>query len=345
MPTAKTECTELSVGFGLLGIVPEGLTAQQVENCFSGSLSQAKYIAYVAEFDRDPALYQQFVGIGNRLRTIYPLFANLSQVTWSGPQQQAATTSASKDLFAGNVPISVKNESNVVLNPSPHNLFMTIPSGSMPASQAENWYETMDPQGIQALYGFAQEQCALGLPGSFREFDHIASGQDRDALQACIQGLGRTAKAEFTRLYKQMCRNVAAASSARFNENYQAALASNIRSSMQENIVKQFFRINAVPYLLVGLDRHRPFALQIPDLTAWKRDWRIHNLVATPDLTRGQSVVNICMTLEGKTSKASQHMDFHVEIRWSHGKFCGNPEAKLYKEFPWSSVPFFGKII
>jgi hypothetical protein len=24
------------------------------------------------------------------------------------------------------------------------------------------------------------------------------------------------------------------------------------------------------------------------------------------------------------------------EVRWSHGKFCGNPEGKLYKHDSWS---------
>ena len=158
MPTAKTECTELSVGFGLLGIDQGEFSIEQVQNRFSGTLSAAKYVGYLIEYENQPRLYAQFIENGQRLRDSYPLFANLSQVAWSGPQQQAATTSASKDLFAANVPISIKNESNVVLNPSPHNLFITIPSGSMPATNAENWYEMTDPGGIQVLYQFVEEQ-------------------------------------------------------------------------------------------------------------------------------------------------------------------------------------------
>ena len=344
MPTAKTECTELSVGFGLLGINPEGLSTEQIQNLFSGTLSAAKYVGYLQEYENQSRLYAQFIEIGRRLRNSYPLFGRLSQVVWSGPQQQAATTSASKDLFAANVPVSIKNESNVVLNPSPYNLFITIPSGSMPASNTENWYEVTDPGGIQELYQFVEEQNRLDLPRTFSEFERITCREDRNVLQEYLKNLRGDAKTEFTRRYRQMCRNVSLASANRFHQNFQAAINTNIRSSVLENIVKQFFRVNAVPYLLVGLDKHRPFGLQIPDITAWKRDWRIVSLIATPDLTRGQSVVDICMVLEEKTSKANHSMDFHVEIRWSHGKFCGNPEAKLYKEFSWSSVPFFRNI-
>ena len=29
----------------------------------------------------------------------------------------------------------------------------------------------------------------------------------------------------------------------------------------------------------------------------------------------------------------------HVEIRWSHGRFSGNPEAKVYLDTPHAAVP------
>jgi hypothetical protein len=345
MPTAKTECTELSVGFGLLGIEPGGLSATQIAYLFSGSLPYEKYTSYMQEYHSNPYLYARFINVGLQLRNSYPLFANLSQITWSGPQQQAATTSASKDLFAANVPVSIKNESNVVLNPSPYNLFVTIPSGSMPASQAQNWYEHTDSQEIQNLYSFVRNHANLHLPVVYSEFEQKASKTDRIALQTSIRNFQGNDKAEFSRLYTQMCRTVASISADDFNQNLQNTMSTNIRSSVLENIIKQFFRVNAVPYILTGVDDRRSFALRIPDITEWKQNWRFISLVATPDLTRGQSVVDLCMTLEQKDSRQIHELPFHVEIRWSHGKFCGNPEAKLYKEFIWSSVPFFTNVL
>ena len=29
----------------------------------------------------------------------------------------------------------------------------------------------------------------------------------------------------------------------------------------------------------------------------------------------------------------------HVEVRWSHGRFCGPPEAKVYLDTPHTAVP------
>jgi eukaryotic-like serine/threonine-protein kinase len=49
--------------------------------------------------------------------------------------------------------------------------------------------------------------------------------------------------------------------------------------------------------------------------------------------------------LENKQTRESFELDFHDEIRWSHKRFSGSPEAKLYKDFYWSDVPFFRQII
>lgn len=34
----------------------------------------------------------------------------------------------------------------------------------------------------------------------------------------------------------------------------------------------------------------------------------------------------------------------HVEIRWSHGKFCGQPEAKVYLDTPVEEVPGYFRL-
>jgi len=63
-------------------------------------------------------------------------------------------------------------------------------------------------------------------------------------------------------------------------------------------------------------------------------------MFAWADLIRKQSVVNIDIDYRERDGK-SKKLKYHVEIRWSHGKFCGNPEAKLYKHFLWKDAPGF----
>ena len=46
--------------------------------------------------------------------------------------------------------------------------------------------------------------------------------------------------------------------------------------------------------------------------------------------------------------RASQRLvrvDGHVEVRWSHGRFQGSPEAKIYLDTQHSSVPGFYALV
>lgn len=75
MPSAKTECTELSVGFGILGIekVLE-LDQYEIDAYFEGSLSIEKYNRFKDEFTRQEALCRQMYNVGFGLRATHSPF-------------------------------------------------------------------------------------------------------------------------------------------------------------------------------------------------------------------------------------------------------------------------------
>ncbi|MHA2403590.1 MAG: hypothetical protein ACXADH_11415 [Candidatus Kariarchaeaceae archaeon] len=150
MPSPKTECTELSVGFGILAIENLlDLKQSHVEKYFEGTLSEEKYGRFREEFPNNEALYRKMYNVGFGLRAKYPPYKKVSSLKWVGLQQQAATTAATKDLIVVNTPVSVKENSNVVHNPSPYNLFETIPSGMVKAQSSENWYLEQAPKNIR----------------------------------------------------------------------------------------------------------------------------------------------------------------------------------------------------
>lgn len=342
MPRINTEATELSVAFGLLERIPESVSSEELPGLFEGSLSRNKFEAFVAEYNRQSGKYAAFRQVGERLKQLYPDLMRVPSVRWSGPEQQAATISVARDLVAASIPISVKDDSDVAHNFSPYNLFVGVPEGRPPATGETNWYVWADSEGIQALYGYIRSRSALDLPEEFRDFDATASRQQRDRLQDEISKLAAADRMQFNIIYVQMCRQVAQYSSNRFNQSLQASLQTSGRQSILENIVKGFFRVNAVPYLLAGIDRRKPFAVRIPDITEWKQRWRVLEVEAIPALDRRQSVVYLNVRVAEKSRGGLTHdLGFRVEIRWSHGKFCGNPEAKLYKQFGWTGVPFF----
>jgi len=89
-----------------------------------------------------------------------------------------------------------------------------------------------------------------------------------------------------------------------------------------------------------GVDRGKDIALSFPDANTWNQNWEFVSIEAMPDLSAGQSVVKFFLKIKNKKNKEMYSFNFHAEIRWSHGKFCGNPEGKLYKDFAWGDLPF-----
>lgn len=338
MATPKTETSELSVAFGLLGIQnPVAVNYNDIKNSFQDTLSEEKFSVVRDTYLTDP-LFNSMRNVGGRLRESYPLFHNLQAIRWTGGDRQAATMSTAKDLQAANVPISVKAESRVVGNPSPYNLFVATPSGSAQARGMGSWYLETAPIEYQRFYAFTRDSLAFrNLPDTARAFE---SSRDKKVLKRALTNMNEADKPEFQRLYVEMCSAVSTKSAERFNTLLEQSLNSRTRSSVLEQIARMFFRMDAVEYILCGIDGGNEFAVELPDLTSWLREWQFEQIKAAPDITKEQSTVNFELALSNKKVGTSYSAQFHAEVRWSHGKFS-SVEGKLYKEFEWIRLPFF----
>lgn len=89
MPTPKTECTELAVGFGLLSLDPVKVPAPQIRYSWADTLKAEKFNEFVRKFSAEEAYYRRFYAIGVNLRHSHRLFksTNITTVRWEGPQQ------------------------------------------------------------------------------------------------------------------------------------------------------------------------------------------------------------------------------------------------------------------
>jgi len=346
MPTPKTECTELSVGFGLLGLDPLNASASQVNSYWIDTLNASKFSEFVRKFSAEESYYRRFFAIGVNLRHSHRLFksTNITTVRWEGPQQQASSVTIPMDLIAANTPISVKADSNVVSNPSPYILFVSLPGGTFSPTRSENWYAAIAPDKYQALYELTLKITGFDMPASVTDYHQIIRGAGRKRLGKAIQAFSTLDIVPFNQLYTSFCHEVAQQSADLFNRDLTKSLSGPLKNSIAENIIKRFFRLGDSEYVLCGLDSNNDFGITVPALTSWKRKWNFKNLIAHADLSRGQSVVNFELIVEEKSDRREYSFPFHAEIRWSHGKFVGGPEAKLYKEFPWIDVPFFQQI-
>jgi hypothetical protein len=46
-----------------------------------------------------------------------------------------------------------------------------------------------------------------------------------------------------------------------------------------------------------------------------------------------------------RASGRTADVDGHVEVRWSHGRFSGAPEAKVYLDTPHERVPGYWPLV
>jgi DNA modification methylase len=348
MPSEKTESSELSLAFGVLGInEPISLSEQQVLDYFENTLSVEKYRRFQREFSnpKNTRLYSRLIKLGGKLRENYPHFTKLNRIKWLGPQKQARTDSGVQDLSAANISISVKAGSNILFNLSPSHIFESMPQGSVPADRSENWFLRTNPGDFQDLYASVRDIRLDHLPASATEFEHTARSADRDELQSEIAKLTGSEKAKFESCYKAMCRKTSEISASMFNENYKNSMSGGSKNAVIEYLVRNLFRLDSVEYILAGIAGSREYVIKMPSLSHWKREWEIVDIQAHPDLSRKQSVVLLTVCYKNKQSGTSYNAQFHIEIRWSHRKFCGAPEAKLYKDFNWKDIAFVTSIV
>lgn len=347
--SAKTEATELSVAFGLLQVDdPVPYPFAQTDKSFAGSLSRRKFHTFKNELKskKHKSLYSDLLEVGRKIRANYAPFAEITSLLWRSERKQTSSILPSPDLLVNDVAVSVKARSNLVLNTSPHNMFVQMPQGIPNGERAENWYLRMAPGEYQNLYDYVKNTQALShLPATVDEFEKDAHAQKHELLQA-INALKLSEQAEFEKLYVEMCHKVAEESAREFERHLCETKNSHYRSVVLENIARELFKLDTTEYILAGMDGNENFAVQIPALHTWRKKWEIQNIEAKPDLSKGQSVVNLVFTFQNVQSRDKfLNLHFRIEIRWSHGKFRHSPEAKVYKDFKWREVEFFTTLL
>jgi site-specific DNA-methyltransferase (adenine-specific) len=347
MARAKTETSELATAFGILGITdPLVVGDAEREVKFGGTLARVKYTRFSNEFtsDKNAPMYQKMYQVGRLLRSHYAPFNDAGTLQWMGPQKQSVSTSVPPDLLVANVPVSLKAGSSIVRNTSPYNLFVTVPQGGPGYDSSENWFLSQDPRGYQSLYDVVFESGLQHLPVTVEEFERKSTRNLRLDVQKRIDILPQDSAQLFEQRYLSMCREVATRSAQLFNMHFKQSMASNAKRSVLDEIARTFFRMDSSNYILAGVERGREFAVLVPSLTLFGREWRITDVLAEPDLQREQSVVAFTVLYENKSTRQSGEAKFHAEVRWSHGKFKQAPEAKLYKDSRNWDVPFIKSI-
>ena len=102
---------------------------------------------------------------------------------------------------------------------------------------------------------------------------------------------------------------------------------------------RKLIRMDNHAYVICGLEGGKPFAALVPSYEAFNRTYKVIGIEAL-ERNRGQPEVGIRVTVQNKETSDLAQFEFHTEIRWSHGKFCGNPEGKIYRDFLYAELPW-----
>jgi len=100
----------------------------------------------------------------------------------------------------------------------------------------------------------------------------------------------------------------------------------------------RLLRIGDAPYFVLGTDGQTHLRLRVASTWDWYQAFELRSFVVTPR-EAGQPEVEWRAIARDRVSGADIEVRGHVEIRWSHGRFQGSPEAKIYLDSPLTAVP------
>jgi hypothetical protein len=99
-------------------------------------------------------------------------------------------------------------------------------------------------------------------------------------------------------------------------------------------MVWRLLRLQAAPYFVLGADlAGEPLRYRVATPWDFRQAFDLRSFDAWPDAA-GQPLVRWRIDVHDRCADRDRVIDGHVEIRWSHGRFSGAPEAKVYLDTP-----------
>ena len=234
-------------------------------------------------------------------------------IDWRGSAKPVDDELVPADLRVDHVYlVSCKYLSKIVVNASPTRLFDNLLRTRTQAERA-SWFEAVAPRESAALERAARE---------------LADGRGSD-IREVLRG---TRWPEACRpAWSALCSAVAEASA----ERWRVAMATD---DDRRRLLWRLLRIGPTPYFVLGAGEHGPLRLRV--LTSW--DWSHRYRVESFEVDAaagGQPIVRWHADVRDRDLGTVVGVDGHVEVRWSHGRLNGAPEAKVYLDSPHAAVP------
>jgi hypothetical protein len=332
MPGARTEITEIATALGTLtSTLDESLASRprelvNVANAVWDGIVLARTDPrnaqlFAAAFANGAAFLHAVDGLRDRAPRL---------VEWKGPHRPPGDDVIPADIRIDHVfQISCKYLSKILQNCGPARLFDRSLSGEQ-RSKAD-WFGAVAPAEYQAFYGATRAYYGEDLPASLAELD----ASDRSVLKGMLRV--RTLPEELQPHWAALCTTVSNESARRWN-------ASLPTKRDRLRILWRLLRIGDAPYFILGAGDGEQLRLRVASAWDWMQDYDLRAFEIDPRAS-GQPEIAWQAQILDRASEHIVRVDGHVEVRWSHGRFQGSPEAKIYLDTPHSAVPgFYGLV-
>ena len=326
MPSARTFITEVTTGLGMLGgddvARALGRRSPELPNLDASHWDQLDELwqsrRFTVEFESAFRNGVAFLRAPDALNGRRPRL-----IEWTGGRRAPGDEVVPADLRVDHVYlVSCKYLSRILHNPSPSRLFEALLAHG-PAADDGDWYQRVAPQEYQGLY----EACAPFVEGNLPLLATDLAATERRRLAVGLRsGWPAAALAPYGALCQAVATRTAEAWSAR------------LTSQNLEPFVWRLFRIGSAPYFILGASPRGSTRLRIDTPWDWRQRYRLRDftIAAQPG---GQPRVGWTAVCQARATGQDRVIDGHVEIRWSHGRFGGRPEAKVYLDVPPEAVP------
>ena len=161
-------------------------------------------------------------------------------------------------------------------------------------------------------------------PRSLPHFAVDLTTSQRDAMAEWLRG-GWTPGAKD--LYFGLSDAVSRASVRR----WEAAM--DVGGSNGEAMLWRLLRMGSAPYFVLGSSAARSLRLRIATMWDWRQQYELLSIAMEPQ-SGGQPRVGWEALVRDRSTHEVTEIVGHIEVRWSHGRFGGLPEAKGYLDTP-----------
>jgi hypothetical protein len=330
VPDVRTEITEIVTGLAMLGyqdvqraleVRPRHITHvdELVFNRLDAAWTSGRFESeFNTAWGNGSAFSRSSLGLRGR-----PPWT----LEWKGHHKPASKTieTIPADLRIDSVYlISCKYGSRILHNAGPITLFDHHLAPSGPVGRAD-WFELVAPDAFRAVW--QPVLASVGLPA--RTTPSTTSREQRELIKTALElSPIVTTSSDYRAFVEEVSRQTASRWRLRLNS-----------AAARSELYWRLLRMQAAPYFVLGA-RHDGSALRYRVDTPWdvQRRYMINAFDLSPG-SRGQPSVDWRVTITERRTGIAAVVAGHVEVRWSHGKLNGSPEAKAYLDTDPLDVP------